>query len=224
MKKIVVLLFCLVSALHANPGRGDFLKDQVCTLLPSLEGWCSKEKAISFIDLVLDVEPEVCVEIGVFGGASLLPVASALRFLRKGIVVGIDPWDKSEAIKYFDPLEEQADLEWWSTVDMDLIFTSYRTMLKRYGLDSVCVTMKATSERAATCLRVIDILHIDGNHSEYSSIKDVSLYLPLVRSGGYVWINDAMGGKKQQAIDLLFETCDFVKSIDGGNCILFQKR
>ncbi|MFI5334316.1 MAG: hypothetical protein ACHQT8_04015, partial [Chlamydiales bacterium] len=41
----------------------DALKQRVCNVLPHLEGWCSKEKALNFIDLVLDVQPKVCVEI-----------------------------------------------------------------------------------------------------------------------------------------------------------------
>lgn len=223
MKRIVVFLCCLSSVLQAQ-SREDFLKDQVCNLLPSLEGWCSREKALNFIDLVLEERPEICVEIGVFGGASLFPVASALKFLGSGVVIGIDPWEKSECIKYFDPIEEQADFRWWSGLNFDYVFDSYCAMLKRYGLSDFCITIKSTSELAAVCFQKIDILHFDGNHDEEVSLNDAKLYLPLVRSGGYIWINDAIWPKRQAAIDWISESCDFVKSVDGGNCLLFKKR
>jgi len=223
MKKIFSVLFCLISVLHAQM-REEIVKDQVASILPSLEGWCSKEKAIKFIDLVVGTKPDVCVEIGVFGGASLFPVASALKFLGKGVVIAIDPWEKNECIKYFDPVLDRADLEWWMRLDMDYVFGSYRSLLKKYGLDDFCITICATSDRAAICCPQIDILHIDGNHSERVSTKDVALYLPLVRSGGYIWLNDALWEQRQEGIDLLMESCDFLKSIDDGNCILFRKR
>ena len=69
----------------------------------------------------------------------------------------------------------------------------------------------------------IDILYIDGNHSEPASMKDVMLYLPKVRQGGYIWYNDSIWPERQEALDLLSEECEVVKLIDDGNCILFKK-
>ena len=89
MKKILILCCCFFS-LSADTGI-DALKQNVQTVLPTLEGWCSKSKANHFIDLILAVKPEVYVEIGVFGGSSIFPVASALKYLGKGVVIGIDP-------------------------------------------------------------------------------------------------------------------------------------
>jgi hypothetical protein len=183
MKKIFLALFLSLGLLHAAD-REDFLKDQVCNLLPSLEGWCSREKALNFIELVLEMEPDVCVEIGAFGGASVFPVAS----------------------------------------DFNYVLDAYCTMLKRFGLNDFCITIKTTSEKAAMCLKSIDILHIDGSRDERVSAGDVQIYLPLVRSGGYVWINDALWPERQLAIGLLKESCDLIKTIDNGNCILFKKR
>lgn len=200
------------------------LKTRVCKQLPSLYGWCTAEKAHHFIDLVLDVKPHVCVEIGVFGGSSLFPVASALKFLGQGVVIGIDPWDKLECIQYFDPIEDQAHLEWWGKVNLDHIYISYLNMLKRFQLLDYCITLKMTSAQAAAEIDAIDILYIDGNHSEINSTQDVSLYLPKVRKGGYIWLDDSLLSDTQKAIDLLLEECAVVKLIDNGNCLLFRKR
>lgn len=202
------------------------LKKHVCTVLPSLQGWCSKEKAISFIDLVLEIKPKICVEIGVFGGSSLFTVASALKFLGQGLIIGIDPWDKMECIKHLDSPNGEADLEWWDRVNLAHIYKSYLNMLKIYELNEYTSTMKTTAEKAASEMGTIsiDILHIDGNHSEIASTQDVTLYLPKVRSGGYIFMDDTLLETTQRATDLLLESCDFVKIIDNGNCILFKKR
>jgi cephalosporin hydroxylase len=228
MKKIIFIglfLFCSFSILNATTEMEiQELKGNICNVLPSIEGWCSKEKALALIELVLEVNPNICVEIGVFGGSSLFPVASTLKFLGKGIVIGIDPWDKFECLRYYDPIRDEVQIKWWSKIDMSEIYRSYLDMLKRYGLENCCMTIKAISEEAAFYIGPIDILYIDGNHSEIVSTKDVRLYLPKVISGGYILMNDTLWEERQEAVELLLEFCDVVKLIDDGNCILFKKR
>ncbi len=223
MRFLITILFGITTAAYAQK-KEDALKDYVCNILPSLEGWCSREKALNFIDLVLEVKPNLCVEIGVFGGASLFPVASALKFLGKGIIVGIDPWERSENVKYYHPIEDHVDFKWWSTLDFNYIYDSYCMMLRRNGLGDCCVSIKSTSALAAAFLDNIDILYIDGNADEGITIQDVELYLPRVLSGGYIWINNALWPQRQKAIHLLADACDFVKAVDNGSCILFKKK
>ncbi len=225
MKMSILALICLIccfSSLKAD--NKSELKERVAYFLPSIHGWCSKEKAMSFMDLVFETKPKLCVEVGVYGGSSIFPVATALKLLGEGVVVGVDPWDKLECLKYFDPVEDAKDLEWWGKINLSFIYTSYITMLKRFELEECCITMKTTSEKAALVLDNIDILYLDGNHAEVVMEKDAKLYLPKVRSGGYIWINDSLWKQTQKAIDILSEQCDVIKLIDNGNCILFRKR
>lgn len=221
MKKIIALL-CFVS-LGFTGGKEDFLKDHVANVLPSIQGWCSQEKAMEFIDLVLKVKPEYCVEIGVYGGCSVFPVASALKYLGKGTIIGIDSWEKADCMKYIDPIHNPEDFKWWSTIDLDGIYSLYTSLLRRFDLNGHVVTMKATSERALPYIPEIDILYIDGAWSEEDSVRDVENYLPRVKLGGYIWVNDAIWEQKQMALEILEEKCEFIKCIDSGNCILFQK-
>ncbi len=220
MKKLLLLLF--FSTLFAE--SVDDLKRRVSEGLPRFYGWSTKEKAMSFIDLVLEVEPDVCVEIGVFGGRSLFPVAATLKHLGKGIVIGIDPWSLDEVIPYFDPKKDEAHIAWWSKLNFDQVYLSYLGLISEYQLDDYVITLRSTSEVASYAISDIDILYIDGNHNETVSNRDVTLYLPKVRSGGYIWLNDSLWRDLQSSVDLLFEACDFIKLIDGGNCILFRKR
>ncbi|MDE3045272.1 MAG: class I SAM-dependent methyltransferase [Verrucomicrobiota bacterium] len=223
MKKGFLLLIYCFSFLYAD-ARVDGLKQRVCNSLSSLEGWCTSEKALNFIDLILEVKPDIYVEIGVFGGRSLLPVASALKFLNHGVVYAIDPWDRFEATRYYDPIHDRTNLEWWDKLNFNYIYSSYLAMLRKYDLERYCITLKMTSEKAVSEIDRIDILHIDGNHSEEGSIIDVVLYLPKVRSGGYIWMNDASWADRQEAVDVLAKECDVIKILDNGNLVLFRKR
>ena len=119
MKKNLIsfLAFLLVSPLFCTEGSIDALKEKVCRFQPSFVGWCSQEKALMLIDLTLELKPKVCVDIGVFGGSSLYPVAATLKFLDSGLIFGIDPWDKSETLKSFDPVRDQDSYKWWDDID-----------------------------------------------------------------------------------------------------------
>jgi hypothetical protein len=200
------------------------LKREVCLNLEEIPGWCSCEKASHFIDLVLDVKPQVCVEIGVFSGASLYPVAAALKYLQQGMMIAIDPWDKIECIRYLDPDKNRTDLKWWAHQNMDHVYFGFAQILKHFDLDDICIVFRCTSKKAAPAIGPIDILYIDGNHYEKIAREDVELYLPKVKKGGYIWFNDAKWPSVQPAIELLSEACDLIKTVDQGNCVLFRKK
>ena len=139
-------------------------------------------------------------------------------------MIAIDPWDKIETLKYMDPVEESAHMDWWGKVPFNTIYASYLNMINKHNLGKYCTTLRTTSEKAAPEVGAIDILYLDGNHSEVVSVKDVKLYLPKVRSGGYIWLNDSTWTNLQSSIELLQESCDVIRLIDNGNCILFKKR
>lgn len=189
-----------------------------------LQGWCSEEKALLFFDLAMQVKPKVCVEIGVFGGASLFPVAYALRNLGQGIIIGIDPYENAECIKDMDSVAAKEHIAWWSRVNLYDVYDYFIDNLTLYGLYDYCTIVKKSSSHAIHEINHIDILHIDGHISEAQIFQDVALYLPKVNPGGYIWIGDTLGFNKQKGLELLLEYCDIVKIVENGNCILFKKR
>ena len=75
----------------------------------SLEGWCTEDKIVKLYDLIIEVKPYFLVEIGVFGGKSLLSQAFALKENNKGIIhlsklLGPNTWwsNTNTYIKYVD--------------------------------------------------------------------------------------------------------------------------
>lgn len=219
MKYVFLLCFSLLCA-----ETSEELKARICKAMPPIYGWATPEKGAAFIDLVLEIKPAICVEIGVFGGRSLLPVAAALKFLGEGVIIGIDPWNRNEILPYFDPIKDKLHIDWWSRVNLEHIYYSYLSLLSQFELEDQVVTLRTTSAIASSAITDIDVLYIDGSHNELLSLMDVQLYLPKVRSGGYIWFNDSLWADTQPAVDLLSQNCDFVKLIDGGNCILFRKK
>lgn len=189
-----------------------------------VEGWCSNEKMNMLMDLVIKHKPEVVVEIGVFGGASILPIAKSLKLNQKGKVYAIDPWKNSDCLVGQDTPNKQ----WWSTVDLGYVYRSYKQMIKRNKLEDYVVTLKATSEMVKDQFEEIDILHIDGNHSEEAVTKDVDNYFPKVKKGGYIICDDALwviNGKPStaKAYKSMLKYCKLIREVDNGNCILLKR-
>lgn len=189
--------------------------------------WCSKEKIDLLMDLILVEKPKKCVEVGVFTGSSLLPVAATLSFLNQGTIYAVDAWSNSEAIKNWSDLDPNK--AWWSTVDMKAVYSTFDEMLNQWKLHPYCNILKMPSEIAFDSIPdEIDFLHLDGDYSEVGSSKDVETYLPKVKSGGYILLSNLFTmvnnqQPKMNAFCLLSEACEMVCEIERDNAILFRK-
>lgn len=164
-------------------------KEQVFRAMDQLDGWCSKEKASVLMDLVIHTKPEIVVEIGVFGGKSLIPMAFALRRNGSGMAYGIDPYQKD----FSQVGQDGQNLHWWSTVDHKKVLNKLLAKITQFGLKDY-VHLEIASSQDAPEIPNIDILHIDGNHSEESSLADVQKWVPLVREGGLIILDDLTWG------------------------------
>ena len=187
--------------------------------------WCSAPKIDLMMELIHQIKPEVCVEIGVFTGSSLLPVAATLKYLRKGHVYAIDAWSNQETVKHIN--NDDPNYVWWSNVDMQAAQKACQELVARWELHSFCSLMQVTSSAAAPQLPEIDFLHLDGNFSKEGSLADVELYLPKVKAGGYILLSNLylkLNGEysKMPSMWRLFDDCEIVWNADY-NCALFRK-
>lgn len=162
------------------------LKQQVFEWMTQLHGWCAPEKASFLIDIVMRTKPKVVVEIGVWGGKSLIPMARALKENNGGIIYGIDPWLSSESVQW---ITEEANRNFWDHANHEWVYQHLLEKLTLFDLHNQVRIIRATSE-AAPLIYGIDVLHIDGNHSDHTSYFDVTKWVPLMNSGGWIIFDD----------------------------------
>jgi predicted O-methyltransferase YrrM len=188
------------------------------------DGWCWMDKAVAMCELIERVKPTCVVELGIFGGRSMLPQALMLKELGHGVIYGIDPWTRPAAL---EGEHAKADADWWGKQDLERIMIRFMGQVVNLGLVDVAIPIRATSQavKAVFSFGSIDILHIDGNHSELASLRDIDLYFPKVRPGGHIWLDDIGWPTNAAAVmrlDGLCETIMDVKSKEG-HCRLYRK-
>ena len=194
-----------------SPETAAAIKKQALYNMSLCDGWCSDQKGAFLVDLVLKVRPQTVVEIGVWGGKSLIPMASALKGLGQGTAYGIDPWDNQASV---EEMEEQANLAYWSWADHKLVKGKLVGKIRQFSLDYYVELIQSTSADADPILD-IDILHVDGNHSDKTSYFDVTKWVPYVKSGGWIVFDDMTWYEKGT-----FTTARAVNWLDT-NCIKF---
>lgn len=184
-------------------------------------GWCQPEKAIDLYDRVVEAKAKLVVEIGVFGGKSLLALGLAAKKIGDCKVVGIDSWEFNDVLNQMDQ-ENQA---WWASQDMEAIYASARQAMHIAMLTNVVQLLKKNSTDSLMNLpNEIDVLHIDGNHSEWDSTRDVLNWVPKVKSGGFIYMDDEDWQTTKVAQMFLEKQCEEVRKIRTTNvCGVYRK-
>jgi len=190
------------------------LKQLIRVQLAKMNGWCSEAKAFDLCSTVIEMRPETVVEIGVFAGKSLICIAHGLRHNQRGRVYGIDPWEKGECM--VDEIE--ANKSWWASVDIDGIYAEAQRHVSENAFSGYVTLMRESSASASKffgCYAHIDILHIDGNHSEWTSTHDVAVWIPRVKNGGMIFMDDVNWPSTETARKLLAKRCELLRQVEG---------
>lgn len=200
------------------------LNERIIKQLDGMDGWCDPAKAIRMAEYVLQDKPEICVEIGVFAGKSAISTAFALQQVGRGHLYAIDSWAASDCL--VDVPKEDAD--WWANnVQLEDIFKQFVKHVATSGVESIITVMKSSSaDSGSQFTHQIDMLHIDGCHSEWSSTSDVCLWLPKVKSGGLVVMDDVNWPGTQTAVRFVEKFCDRLEILNAKEsvCGFFRKR
>jgi hypothetical protein len=184
------------------------LHELIHSEIPKLEGWVSPERGCEMADLITKHRPQVCVEIGVFGARSIISQGMALYQNGSGKIYGIDPWRVDAALEG----ESGENAVWWKDrVDLHGIHKSAMEAIWRIGIDKQVVILRASSQNVVQLFPKIDHLFIDGNHTEVASCRDVTLYVPLVKTGGIVIFDDTDWPSTQKAVAILDKSCELLK-------------
>ena len=197
------------------------------THLSTIEGWCDKNKAKKLYEVITEIKPELCVEIGVFGGSSFIPQALALKHNNKGTIVGIDPWSNEAAI---EDMENKANLNWWGEGDLKGIYKRFLNKIDLYEVNDYCKILVEKSSESINKFddHSIDVLHIDGNHCEKLAYQDSVDYYPKVKVGGYIffddigWTENSKTISTEKGLKYLLQFCEIICLV-GKDCLVLKK-
>jgi len=193
-----------------------------------IPGWAPPDKLTRMFNLVLETQPHRIVEIGVFGGRSLMALAVAsLHLPHPCQVVGIDAWSNNEAVENMFPevwQDEQGHLDYWEGQDLERICEGCRHLFEEEDLMEQVTLIRGDSVSTVPLFDHIDILHIDGNHTDWSSTRDVCNWVPRVRNGGFIHMDDTYWATLQAtALPMLEKRCELVETLHGDYSRIYQK-
>lgn len=206
-----------------------FMRAAIEEYIPPLDGWTLPDRACEMAELVLETKPQVVVEIGTFGGRSAIAMAFALRQNNNGgHIYCIDPWRLEHAIEG----EWDENQKWWQkNIDIHEIHRKCMVAIWGHNIEDWLVVIRSASQYCHQLFPSIDLLLIDGNHSEVASLRDAQLYVPKIAKGGYCLMDDADWQVKEgdtfvpstkKAMQFIEESCDLVRQ--SGNMRIYKKR
>lgn len=186
--------------------------------LPTLAGWCELAKATDLAAAVMALRPSVIVEVGVFGGRSLIPMALACESVGKGKVIGVDPWNNNASAEGYDG----ANHTWWGNLDHEAVYQHFMAAVAALGLQHRVQICRSKSDDAAVP-ESIDIFHCDGQHTD-QAVRDIERFATKVRVGGFCFTDDDDwdGGGPAAACKRLLEL-GFVPLYKCGTGTAFQR-
>ncbi len=153
-----------------------------------LGAWFTIEKCEQLANIINDIKPNVCVEIGVFRGQSAIATGEFLKKVENGVLHAVDPWSTAATQ---EGTNDTANDEWWASLDMEAIKAEFIHEIEHRGLQHFITPVQMKGEEYGLQFKGgVDLLHIDGNHSEEKSCLDVELWVPKVNRGGYVIMDD----------------------------------
>ena len=188
------------------PNTPPELLEEIAAAVGPLPGWTSVARAQEMADAIMETKPKIAVELGVFGGRTLIAQALAMRASgHGGIVVGIDPWSVHDAIED----ENEANIKFWGNeATLEAAHKTTMNAIWSRALQGVCVVIRSASQFAAPLFNSIDMLFIDGNHAEAPCLRDVETWVPKVRPGGYIFVDDCDWETTQKGYTRLKEMAD----------------
>ena len=186
-----------------HPSDEDFFR----RIIPGLLGWCSEEKARRLAQIVRHRRARTVVEIGVFGGRSLVALGVGGRHVGAR-VVGIDPYAAAASLEGKNSAEND---EWWARVDYEAVYRDAQNAASLVGAS----VMRAKSIDVAPLFDAggVDVIHIDGNHSEETSTEDVRVWLPKLALGAFIIFDDIAWSTTNRAQKMILDAgCVLVDS------------
>ena len=204
------------------------MKQEQIDYLLTRDGWCSEEKMKRLFALVLQTAEEfkgqsiLSVELGVFGGRSLLPMALAHQQLQSGYAVGIDAWDN---VVPLEGTNTQINNDWWAKVPIKDVYNGFIESARVLGTGDYCRHLIGKTEDFINQFEEnsITLLHQDSSHNIETITRELQLYSPKMRTGGY-WVVDDTDWEEAKAGYASLPQFGFTLIEDYGNWQIWRKK
>jgi FkbM family methyltransferase len=198
---------------HAE--RAD-LNAKIIAALPAIEGWCTARKAVWLAGLIAECRCSVVLEIGIYGGRSLIPMALAVReHAPEGEVYGVEAWSSDVGVEIATDAGNDA---WWRNVELAAVKAQFLRNLLDNELAGIVNVLEMSSDEAFKCLTAIgpcefDLIHVDGSHAQAQALRDVESWSGLLRPGGILVLGDLAWPSMQEAREYLRSHLSVVEEV-----------
>lgn len=179
-----------------------FIKDRFA----KIGGWCDPKKALDLANLIIDNKAKNIADVGVFEGKSTIAMAYACKLVNSGTIYAVDSWSKEDCMED----EDKSNQDWWSSIDLNGHYEAFLNHVVSSGVGRYINICKNSSYNASRIVPELDILHIDANHAEWPSTSDVVNWVPKVRVGGFVIMDDVNWKSVQTALRFVSKCCNLI--------------
>lgn len=156
----------------------------------TIKGWgYEKEHLKWYKDKLKKIKNGKVVEIGVYGGASILCIADLC--MKNNIkIYGIDPWENTTIVNGRN-IKNSIDEINILTRKMVDARTNLENIIKKLNYSNINL-IQNTSEEASLNFKNndIDIVYIDGDHSYEAVSKDLKIWHKKIKQNGIIWGDD----------------------------------
>lgn len=170
--------------------------------LCSLPGWCTFPKAKRLVRIAYGSGVEFAVELGVHGGRSLISMALGFKLAGYGMAEGIDSYVKVDTL---EGEHQTSEIQLWNTTDFDHVLDRAQDGIKRAGVTEYARIIRKRGDDAVIGYPDgrIGLFHLDGNHSELVSQRDVTAWLPKMALKSTWIIDDTQWPTMQPALRIV---------------------
>lgn len=183
----------------------------------SIHGWCTREKAYKMSEYI-NSDTSLCVELGVWGGRSLLAIALAAS--KNATIIGIDAWSPQASL---EGINDKANNDWWEKVDYDFMFNYAKKLMIQNNVSNVQLWKNTTLSVVDKFENEsIDFLHQDSNHSEEVSCAEVEAYYNKVKRGG-IWVFDDTNWETTQKAQAMLISKGYTELYNSGEWKIYQR-
>jgi hypothetical protein len=186
-------------------------------------GESDETKIAAMIAIFADAPQGDVIEIGVLTGRSASVLELMARRHATGSVLGIDPWAYAESVQHESPQHLQSMVDAWDArVPFETFLVQLLPIARRGSFNYLPMTSRAAHQYWTTHEEVVSpefgttryskqiaVLHIDGNHDYRAVTEDVDLWLPHLKPGGWLVLDDYFwlhGDGPRQVGDALLQT------------------